>query len=120
MEKGCDSCKFEGFRLYDYPCNSCQHTVMRSSPDYDVTPLLWEPKESRISDDPVSHPSHYTSGKIEVWDFISDQMLNYDRGCAVKYVCRAGKKDPETEIQDLEKAIAYINHEIKTLKEGKR
>ncbi len=66
--------------------------------------------------DPVNHPSHYTKGKIEVADFIADQKLNFDRGNAVKYVCRAGAKDPEKEIQDLEKAIWYINHEIKTLK----
>lgn len=66
--------------------------------------------------DPVNHPSHYTKGKIEVADFITDQKLNFDRGNAVKYVCRAGSKDPDKEIQDLEKAIWYINHEIKMLK----
>ena len=66
--------------------------------------------------DPVNHPSHYTKGKIEVADFIADQKLNFDRGNAVKYVCRAGSKDPDKEVQDLEKAIWYINHEIKTLK----
>ena len=66
--------------------------------------------------DPVNHPSHYTKGKIEVADFIADQKLNFDRGNAVKYVCRAGSKDPEKEIQDLEKAIWYIKHEIKMLK----
>ena len=66
--------------------------------------------------DSVNHPSHYNKGKIEVADFIADQKLNFDRGNAVKYVCRAGSKDPEKEIQDLEKAIWYINHEIKMLK----
>lgn len=66
--------------------------------------------------DSVNHPSHYNKGKIEVADFIADQKLNFDRGNAVKYVCRAGSKDPDKEIQDLEKAIWYINHEIKMLK----
>lgn len=66
--------------------------------------------------DSVNHPSHYTKGKIEVADFIADQKLNFDRGNAIKYVCRAGAKDPEKEIQDLEKAIWYIEHEIKMLK----
>lgn len=66
--------------------------------------------------DPVNHPSHYTKGKIEVADFIADQKLNFDRGNAVKYVCRAGSKDPDKEIQDLEKAVWYIEHEIKMLK----
>jgi hypothetical protein len=64
----------------------------------------------------VNHPSHYNKGKIEVIDFIADQKLNFARGNAVKYVCRAGSKDPEKEIQDLEKAIWYIEHEIKMLK----
>ena len=69
--------------------------------------------------DPVSHPAYYTQGKIEVADFIADQKLNFNRGCAIKYVCRAGVKDPACEVQDLEKAIWYINHEIKSLKEVK-
>ena len=69
-----------------------------------------------VPNDPVNHPSHYNKGKIEVADFIADQKLNFDRGNAVKYICRAGSKDPEKEIQDLEKAIWYINHEIKMLK----
>lgn len=120
MEKVCETCKYELSDIYRYPCNSCKHNLISSSPDYDVTPVLWEAKESRVIDDPVNHPSHYTWGKIEVWDFIADQMLNYDRGCAVKYICRAGKKDPDTEIQDLEKAVAYITHEIKMLKEGEK
>ena len=66
--------------------------------------------------DSVNHPSHYNKGKIEVIDFIADQKMNFNRGNAVKYVCRAGSKDPDKEIQDLEKAIFYLNHEIKMLK----
>ena len=42
--------------------------------------------------DNVNHPSHYTDGNIEVLDFIEDKKLNYHRGNAVKYICRAGKK----------------------------
>ena len=30
--------------------------------------------------DSVNHPSHYTSGKIEVIDFIDDQQLSYEKG----------------------------------------
>lgn len=64
----------------------------------------------------VDHPSYYNRGRIEVADFISDQGLNFDRGNAVKYLCRAGAKEADKEIQDLEKAIWYIQHEIATLK----
>lgn len=66
--------------------------------------------------DVVNHPSHYTDGKIEVIEFIEDKHLNYHRGNAIKYICRAGKKDPTKEIEDLQKAIWYINREIKNLK----
>ena len=71
-------------------------------------------------DNPVSHPSHYTDGKIEVIDFIEDTGLNFNRGNAVKYLCRAGKKDPAKEIEDLEKAMWYISHEIERLKGAKK
>ncbi len=66
-------------------------------------------------DDPVNHPSHYTDGKIEVIDFIEDKGLNFHRGNAVKYIARAGKKDKNKEIEDLKKAVWYINREIKRL-----
>ena len=72
---------------------------------------------NELTDDKVNHPSHYTSGKIEVIDFIEDQKLDYHRGNAIKYICRAGKKDKSKEIEDLEKAIWYLQREIKRLYE---
>lgn len=75
-----------------------------------------EEKEAMELNDPVNHPSHYTDGKIEVLDFIEDKKLNYHRGNAVKYICRAGKKDPTKEAEDLEKAVFYLNREIQLLK----
>ena len=65
--------------------------------------------------DIVNHPSHYTDRKIEVIDFIEDKHLNFHRGNAVKYISRAGKKNPEKEMEDLQKAAWYINREIKRL-----
>ena len=70
--------------------------------------------------DNVNHPSHYTDGRIEVIDFIEDKRLNYHRGNAVKYICRAGKKDPAKEVEDLQKAIWYINREIQRLTSQKQ
>lgn len=64
----------------------------------------------------VTHPSHYNSGKIEVIEAIEDWKLNFHRGNAVKYVARAGKKDPSKEIEDLEKAVWYLNREIEVLR----
>lgn len=65
--------------------------------------------------DAIDHPSHYTSYKgIEVIQ-LTEQM-NFNRGNAVKYIARAGLKDPEKEIEDLEKSAWYINREIERLK----
>jgi hypothetical protein len=65
--------------------------------------------------DYVNHPPHYADGKIEVIDFIDDKKLSYCLGNAVKYIARAGKKDPEKICEDLEKAVWYIKHEIERL-----
>lgn len=67
-------------------------------------------------DDPVNHPSHYTDGKIEVIDFIEDKKLGFCLGNAVKYISRAGKKNPDKEIEDLEKAVWYVQRRIYELK----
>lgn len=69
--------------------------------------------------DNVNHPSHYTSGKIEVIDFIEDQKLDMHTGNAVKYIARAGKKNPEKEIEDLEKSVWYLQRKIDKLKAEK-
>ena len=70
--------------------------------------------------DPVNHPGHYTTGKIEVIDFITDKGLNFCRGNAVKYIVRAGLKDPEKEAEDLEKAVFYLNREIADVQARKK
>ena len=71
-----------------------------------------------MSNDPVNHPSHYTDGKIEVIDFIEDKKLGFCLGNVVKYIARAGKKDPKKEIEDLNKAKWYLERRIKELEEA--
>lgn len=71
----------------------------------------------KFNNDAVNRPSHYTDGKIEVIDFIEDKGLDFCLGNAVKYIARAGKKDPEKEIEDLQKAIWYINRRIQELEQ---
>ncbi len=68
----------------------------------------------------VAHPPHYNAGKIEVIEFIEDQKMDYHLGNAVKYICRAGKKDPAKIIEDLDKAVWYIRRKMETLKEQPR
>jgi len=61
----------------------------------------------------VNHPDHYKGNKFEVIEIIEDYNLSFSMGNAVKYLLRAGKKD--NTIQDLKKAVWYIEREIKTL-----
>ena len=67
------------------------------------------PADDTGASDPVEHPSHYTRGSIEVIDFIEDQKLGYHQGNAIKYICRAGFKDPSKFKEDIRKAIFYLN-----------
>lgn len=68
-------------------------------------------KEALVGEQ-VNHPAHYNVGKFEVIDVIHDWKLGFNLGNAVKYVARAGHKDPSKTIQDLKKAIWYIEDEI--------
>ena len=66
--------------------------------------------------DSVNHPSHYTFGSIEVIDAIEGLRLPYHLGNALKYIARAGRKDPAKTEEDLRKAIWYINRYIAFLR----
>lgn len=56
-------------------------------------------------------PQHYDNGlKHDLIDVIASYELNFNRGNVLKYVVRAGKK--ENEIEDLEKALDYLEREI--------
>ena len=66
----------------------------------------------------VEHPSYY-QGKIEVIDFIEDKHLGFNLGNSIKYIARAGKKNPEKLLEDLKKARWYLDREIARIeKEG--
>lgn len=67
--------------------------------------------------DDVNKPAHYNDGRIEVIDYIEDKKLGFCLGNAIKYISRAGKKDPTKEIEDLQKAKWYIERRIKELTE---
>ena len=81
--------------------------------------MTLEERLEGVLENGVDHPSYYNRGKIEVIDAIEDWQLGFHLGSAVKYIARAGYKDPATEIQDLKKAVWYINRQIEQLeKEG--
>lgn len=74
-------------------------------------------------EDNVNHPPHYTWLKdkcgIEVIDIT--RHMDFCLGNSIKYILRAGHKqevsmsNKEKEIEDLKKAIFYINDRIKQL-----
>jgi len=75
--------------------------------------------KTKKSKEQVNHPKHYGGEDntyeaikvIDAWD------LNFSLGNTVKYISRAGKKDKQKEIEDLEKALWYLEHHINTLKD---
>lgn len=77
-------------------------------------------KRTRRAVDTVNHPTHYTLGGIEVIDAIEAWSLGFHLGNTVKYVARAGKKDPTREVEDLEKARWYLDRAIARAKERAR
>lgn len=71
--------------------------------------------------DKVNHPSHYggESNTYEVIKIIEAYDLDFSTGNIIKYTLRAGKKDPSKEVEDLEKALFYLNRKIQLLKNKK-
>ena len=72
--------------------------------------------EMYAAHDAVNHPPHYTTGKIEVIDFIEDQKLGYHLGNVIKYVARAKHKGDY--VENLKKAQWYLNREVESHAQG--
>lgn len=70
--------------------------------------------------DMVNHPPHYADSKIEVIEAIEAWDLDYHESNVVKYVARAEKKHKTLagRIEDLKKAVWYLNRKIKLLEES--
>ena len=65
----------------------------------------------------VNHPNHYggKDNKYEVIKVIDEWNLGFSLGNTVKYISRAGKKDPNKELEDLKKGLWYLQHYIEVL-----
>lgn len=66
----------------------------------------------------VNHPAHYggVDNPYEAIKVIEAWGLGFCLGSALKYISRAGKKDPVRLVEDLEKARWYLDREIARLK----
>ena len=65
--------------------------------------------------DPINSPAHYTTGNIEVIDFIEDQAFGYHAGNIIKYIARYRHKG--TPLADLQKAEWYLKRLIEQYEE---
>ena len=69
-----------------------------------------------VKPDPVNAPPHYTRLSPQPIDVIEAWGLGFHAAQVVKYLSRAGFKDPKKLIEDLEKAAFYLNRWIERLK----
>ena len=67
--------------------------------------------------DPVNHPSHYTSHPSGVECIQITRWMNFNLGNAIKYIWRAGNKG--NALEDLKKARWYLDDEINRREGGK-
>ena len=87
----------------------------------EITEKLSATFENLTLTENVDHPNHYGGDTIyEVIKVLEAWNLDFHLGNVVKYVSRAGKKDKTRELEDLEKALWYLQRRIKILKEENR
>lgn len=146
MSKSCNTCCFRSFPIQTEPCNSCKrgsglddkymprlcHKCMHFEEPIHKEPCRScchdaqkpgfepitreEPAMEPAKDDKVNHPSHYTTGEIEVINYIRDKLgceefTGYCIGNVMKYISRWRHKDGK---QDLDKAKVYLQWAIES------
>ena len=79
-------------------------------------------QKTEIKVDNVNHPAHYNSHPSGIECIEIARHHNFNIGNAIKYLWRAGLKsekgmeDADKQVEDLRKAIFYINDEIERIK----
>ena len=68
--------------------------------------------------DAVNHPKHYNQYPVDVECIEITRHMNFNRGNAIKYLWRCNDKNAK--IQDLQKAICYLEDEKKNKKSYKK
>lgn len=119
----CPACGGENDLKWLYMFSKCQHCSHLGETNKflnykgDKTLDGLDAAKDNTKKDNVNNVAHY--GGDFVMKFINFFKLNFAKGNAVKYIARAGEKDPTKLIEDLEKAQWYLNWEINRLKEEK-
>ncbi len=82
---------------YNRACHKCiEETTTRAS-----------------AEEKVNHPKHYNSHPSGLECIEVVRHMGFNLGNVVKYLWRAGLKDNTSELEDLRKALWYLEDEIK-------
>jgi hypothetical protein len=80
-----------------------------------ITYTTPEPTFTTVTEtESVEHPTYYggPDDPYEAIKVIEAWGMGFNLGNALKYICRAGKKDPAKVVEDLKKAAFYLDREI--------
>ena len=102
----CDKCGQQVGWRQEWKCTDC---------------IRYDGDESTDDDDwgnKITAPPYYLRGGIETADYIEAKRLNFNLGCVVKYVSRAGYKPGATMLDDLRKAAEHLKREITIQEKG--
>jgi len=111
----CKDCFYEKFTDYETPCTNCSWSNRFIAKGVFSDPPIKTVPITKQSQDNVNHPKHYTQGGIEVIDAIEAWGLNFRLANVIKYVARADHK--KNKLEDLRKALWYLNREIGKLEQ---
>ena len=112
----CDYCN-----NYEFGCQKQGHRSFVLGIDFifnnddEAQCMYFEVKDNEKEKEMINHPSHYNQG-IEAIDYIESHRMDFNIGNVIKYVTRAKHKG--TELQDLKKALWYLQREINRLEKG--
>lgn len=98
-------------------CGVCERMYAGSVVRHAVGEPHLSPPASTTTASTVDHPAHYggADNPFETIRVIDAWELGFSLGNAVKYISRAGKKHNVDAIEDLKKAIWYLQHEVSRL-----
>lgn len=68
---------------------------------------------SEPSYETVDHPNHYNYFPVECIEIA--ERMNFNQGSALKYLWRCGRKPGTDPVEDLQKAIWYLQREIQRI-----
>lgn len=96
--------------------NSLTEIIDMQNPSGTFT-IPYGPAQSAPAKDNVSRPNHYARFVIEPITFINANKLPFNIGNVIKYACRY---DAKNGIEDLRKAMRYLEIHIETLERDER